>query len=71
MSGNRFDKGTPVVIERLGRCTLYHRKINGEFHQFKIRSGFVTVVGEPSYGNLEALDNLFKELKHKFKSILN
>lgn len=71
MKANAWDKGTPAEVERLGRCTLYHRKINGELHQFKIRSGFSTVVGEPSYDNLDALDNLFKELKHKFKSILN
>ena len=71
MKGNRFDKGTPGMIERLGRCTLYHRKINGEFFQWKIKHGFTDVVGDYAMDNIVALNNALNELKKKFKTILN
>lgn len=63
--------GQEIEVERLGKCMLWWRLVNGEFYQFKIKHGFTTVIGEQSYSNIEALDNALRELKKKFKSILN
>lgn len=63
--------GQEIEVERLGKCMLWWRLVNGEFYQFKIKHGFTTVIGEQSHSNIEALDNAFRELKKKFKSILN
>jgi hypothetical protein len=63
--------GREIEVERLGKCMLWWRLVNGEFYQFKIKHGFTTVIGEQSYRNIEALDSAFQELKKKFKSILN
>lgn len=66
-----YSDGTEIFVERIGRCSLYRRLINGEFYQFKIKYGFTTVIGEPSYDNVTALNNALIELKKKFKSILS
>lgn len=66
-----WDVGQEIEVERLGKCMLWWRLVNGEFYQFKIKHGFTTVIGEQSYSNIEAIDNAFRELKKKFKSILN
>lgn len=66
-----WNGGQGIEVERLGKCMLWWRLVNGEFYQFKIKHGFTTVIGEQSYSNIEALDNAFRELKKKFKSILN
>lgn len=63
--------GQEIEVERPGKCMLWWRLVNGEFYQFKIKHGFTTVIGEQSYSNIEALDNALRELKKKFKSILN
>lgn len=71
MKANAFDKGMPVEVERLGRCTAYRRTINGEFYQWKIKHGFTEVVGEYAMSNVDALKNDLEELRNKFKTILN
>lgn len=71
MKANAFDKGMPVEVERLGRCTAYRRTINGEFYQWKIKHGFTEVVGEYAMSNVDALKNALEELRNKFKTILN
>lgn len=71
MKANAWGKGIPVEIERLGRCTAFRRKINGEFYQWKFQYGFVEVVGDYTIDNDKALDNALCELKKKFKTILN
>lgn len=71
MKANAWDKGTPIVVERLGRCTAYRRTINGEFYQWKIKHGFTEVVGEYAINNADALKNALAELRNKFKTILN
>lgn len=71
MKANAFDKGMPVEVERLGRCTAYRRTINGEFYQWKIKHGFTEVVGEYAMSNVDALNNALEELRNKFKTILN
>lgn len=70
MKANAWDKGMPVEVERLGRCTAYRRTINGEFYQRKIKHGFTDVVGEYAMDNIVALNNTLNELKKRFKSIL-
>lgn len=70
MRNNKWSEGTPIEIERLGRCTAYRRVINGEFYQWKIKYGFTEVVGEYSIDNVNALNNALAELKKRFKSIL-
>ena len=71
MKANVRDKGIPVEIERLGRCTAYRRTINGEFYQWKIKYGFTEVIGDYAIDNNKALDNALCELKKRFKTILN
>lgn len=71
MKANTWDKGTPIVVERLGRCTAYRRTINREFYQWKIKHGFTEVVGEYAISNADAMKNAMNELKKKFKTILN
>ena len=71
MKTNAWDKGTPIEVERLGRCTAYRRTINGEFYQWKIKHGFTEVVGDYAISNVDALKNAMNELKKKFKTILN
>lgn len=71
MKANAWDKGTPIEVERLGRCTAYRRTINGEFYQWKIKHGFTEVVGEYAISNVVALENAMAELKKRFKTILN
>ena len=71
MKTNTWDKGTPIGVERLGRCTAYRRTINGEFYQWKIKHGFTEVVGDYAISNADALKNALEELRNKFKTILN
>lgn len=71
MKANVWDKGTPIEVERLGRCTAYRRTINGEFYQWKIKHGFTEVVGDYAISNADALKNALAELRNKFKTILN
>ena len=71
MKANAWDKGTPIEVERLGRCTACRRTINGEFFHWKIKHGFTEVVGDYAISNVDALKNAINELKKKFKSILN
>ena len=70
MRNNKWSEGTPIEIERLGKCTAYRRIINGEFYQWKIKHGFVEVIGDFSIDNTKALDNALAALKKRFKSIL-
>lgn len=70
MRNNKWSEGTPIEIERLGRCTAYRRIINGEFYQWKIKHGFTEVIGDYAIDNVNALNNALTELKKRFKSIL-
>ena len=70
MRNNKWSEGTPIEIERLGRCTAYRRVINGEFYQWKIKYGFTEVIGDFAIDNVDALNNAMVELKKRFKSIL-
>lgn len=58
-----------VKIERLGKCTATRRVINGEFYQWKIRHGFVEVIGDYADDNYTALCNAVLALKRRFKSL--
>lgn len=69
MKANVWDKGTPIEVERLGKCTAYRRTINGEFYQWRIKHGFVEVVGDYAIDNMKALENALIELKKRFKNI--
>lgn len=69
MKASKWDSGTPIEVERLGRCTAYRRTINGEFYQWKIKHGFVEVVGDYAIENATALNNALMELKKRFKGI--
>lgn len=71
MKANAWDKGTPVEVERLGRCTAYRRTINGEFYQWKIKHGFTEAVGDYAIDNIVALNNTLNELKKRFKKIFD
>jgi hypothetical protein len=71
MRNNEWGSGTPIEVERLGRCTAYRRIINGEFYQWKIKFGFTEVIGEYAIGNADALQNAMLELKRRFNSILH
>ena len=71
MKANAWDKGTPIVVERLGRCTAYRKTINGEFYQWKIKHGFTEVVGDYAISNVDALNNALVELKKRFKKIFD
>lgn len=71
MKANAWDKGTPIEVERLGRCTAYRRTINGEFYKWKIKHGFTEVVGDYAISNVDALKNALNELRKKFKTIFN
>lgn len=71
MKANVWDKGTPIEVERLGKCTAYRRIINGEFYQWKIKHGFTYIVGDYAIDNVVALENAMAELKKRFKTILN
>lgn len=71
MKANAWDKGTLIDVERLGRCTAYRRTINGEFYQWKIKHGFIEVVGEYAMSNVDALKNALEELRKRFKSIFS
>ena len=71
MEANAWDKGTPIEVERLGRCTAYRRTINGEFFQWKIKHGFTEVVGEYAISNGDALKNALEELRKRFKKIFD
>lgn len=68
---SNWDKGTRVEIERLGTCTAYRKVIDHDIFQWKIKHGFVTVIGDRDVDNVRALDNALVELKKKFKTILN
>ena len=70
MRNNKWSEGTPIEIERLGKCTAYRRIINGEFYQWKIKYGFTEVIGDYAIENVAALNNAMAELKKRFKSIL-
>lgn len=71
MKANAWDKGMPVEVERLGRCTAYRRTINGEFYQRKIKHGFTDVVGDYAMDNIVALNNTLNELRKRFKKIFD
>lgn len=71
MKANEWDKGTPIEVERLGRCTAYRRTINGEFYQWKIKHGFTTVIGDYADTNMDALESVLRKMKSKFKSIFD
>ena len=71
MKANAWDKGTPIVVERLGRGTAYRKTINGEFYQWKIKHGFTEVVGDYAISNVDALNNALVELKKRFKKIFD
>lgn len=71
MKANAWDEGTPIEVERLGRCTAYRRKINGEFYQWKIKHGFTEVVGDYAISNVDALKNALEELRKRFKNIFD
>ena len=71
MKANAWDKGTPVEVERLGRCTAYRRTINKEFYQWKIKHGFIDIVGDYAMDNIVALNNALNELKKRFKKIFD
>ena len=71
MKANAWDKGTPIEVERLGRCTAYRRTINGEFYQWKIKHGFTEAVGDYAISNVDALKNAMAELKKRFKKIFD
>lgn len=71
MKANAWDKGTPIEVERLGKCTAYRRIINGEFYQRKIKHGFTEVVGDYAISNVNALNNALDELRKRFKSIFS
>lgn len=71
MKANAWDKGTPVEVERLGRCTAYRRTINGEFYQWKIKHGFTEVVDDYAMDNIAALNNTLNELRKRFKKIFD
>lgn len=71
MKANAWDKGTPIEVERLGRCTAYRRTINGEFFQWKIKHGLTEVVGDYAMDNIVALNNTLNELKKRFKKIFD
>jgi len=70
MKTDRWSEGTPIEIERLGKCTAYRRIINREFYQWKIKYGFTEVIGDYAIDNVNALNNALAELKKRFKSIL-
>jgi len=69
MRNNKWSEGTPIEVERLGRCTAYRRIINGEFYQWKIKYGFTEVVGDYAMDNVVALNNAMVELQKRFKSL--
>lgn len=71
MKANAWGKGTPIDVERLGRCTAYRRTINGEFYQWKIKHGFTEVVGDYAISNVDALNNALVELRKHFKKIFD
>ena len=58
-------------VERLGLCHAYHRMVQGEYHQWKIKHGLVEAIGDFSLDNTKALSSAFTELKKKFKSIFS
>lgn len=66
-----YDNGNPLFVERLGECTAYHRIVRHEYHQWKIRHGFVVVEGDYCYDNTTALNNALIELKKRFKTIFS
>lgn len=71
MKTNTWDNGTPIEVERLGRCTAYRRTINKEFYQWKIKHGFTEVVGDYAISNVDALNNALVELRKRFKKIFD
>ena len=71
MRNNKWSKGSPIEVERLGKCTAFLRIINGEFYQWKIKHGFTEVIGDFAIDNVNALNNAMVELKKIFKTILN
>lgn len=62
-----YEKGVVLIVERLGKCMAYHRIVRHEYHQWKIKHGFVVVEGDYCYDNTKALNNALKELKKQFK----
>lgn len=71
MIANVWDKGTPIEVERLGKCTAYRRIVRFEYYQWKIKYGFVEVIGDFSFDNMKAFDNALVELKKRFKKIFD
>jgi hypothetical protein len=71
MKTDAWDSGTRIDVERLGKCTAYRRIVHGEYYQWKIKHGFVEVIGDFSIDNAKAFNNALLELKKKFKTILN
>ena len=68
---DKWDSGTQIDVERLGECTAYRRIVRGEYYQWKIKHGFVEVIGDFSFDNTKAFDNALVELKKRFKSIFS
>ena len=68
---DKWDSGTQIDVKRLGKCAAYRRIVRGEYYQWKIKHGFVEVIGDFSIDNMKALDNAMVELKKRFKSIFS
>jgi len=68
-NNDRWDSGTLIEVERLGECTACLRIVRGEYYQWKIKHGFVEVIGDFSFDNMKSFDNALVELKKRFKSI--
>ena len=68
---DKWDSGTQIDVERLGKCTAYRRIVRGEYYQWKIKHGFVEVIGDFSIDNIKALDNALIKLREHFKSIFS
>ena len=62
---------TNIEVARLGVCQAFRRVIDGEFFQWKLKHGFVEVMGDYNYDNVKALENTFKELTKRFKILRN
>ena len=50
-------------VERLGLCHAYHRMVQGEYHQWKIKHGLVEAIGDFSLDNTKALVKRFYGIK--------
>ena len=66
---DKWDSGTSIEVERLGERTAYRRIVRGEYYQWKIKHGFVEVIGDFSFDNMKAFDNALVELRKKIQNL--